>query len=64
MKTENLFYLAIIFLILGMTLIGLGLGCLFQQICEGIIIGLGFGLTFTTFIILKIFRRREAYAKK
>lgn len=64
MKKETLFNLAIIFIIIGITLIGLGLGCIFNKTCEGLIIGFGLGLSFSALILLKIFRRRDAYEKK
>ena len=64
MKKETLFNWAIILLVVGPTLIGLGIGKLFGKECEGIIIGLGLGLTISALALLKIFRRRDAFEKK
>ena len=64
MKKETLFNWAVIFLIVGLTLIGWGVGKLFNRHCEGIIIGVGFGLYISALVLLKMFRRKDAFEKK
>lgn len=64
MKKETLFNGAIFFLIIGLTLVGWGIGKLFSRQCEGIIIGVGWGLTISALILFKLFRRRDAFEKK
>ena len=64
MKKETLFYSAVIFLIIGLTLIGWGVGKLFNRPCEGITIGIGFGLSISALVLFKMFRRRDAFEKK
>ncbi len=64
MKKQPLFYTAIIFAIVGLTLIGFGVGKIFCRPCTGTIIGLGAGLCSTAIILFKTFRRIDAYEKK
>ncbi|MBV6462520.1 MAG: hypothetical protein HJHJAOHD_02694 [Flavobacteriales bacterium] len=64
MKKEALFYIAIICTIAGLTLIGFGIGKIFCTPCTGTIIGLGVGLCATAIVLLKTFRRIDAYGKK
>jgi len=64
MKKETLFNSAIIFLLIGLSLIGWGIGIIFVSPCEGLIIGVGCGLTNSAIILLKLFRRRDAFEKK
>jgi len=64
MKKETLFNWAIVFLVFGLSLIGLGVGKIFTRPCEGTIIGVGCGLTTSAFVLLKLFRRRDAFEKK
>lgn len=64
MKKETLFNWAVIFLIIGFTLIGWGVGKLFNRQCEGIIIGAGLGLSISALVLFKMFRRKDAFEKK
>lgn len=64
MKKETQFNIALLFLIVGLVLIGWGVGRIFEHAFEGIIIGAGFGLTLSASMLLKVFRRRDAYEKK
>ena len=64
MKKEKLFNWAIVFLIVGLTLVGFGVGNLFGKLWEGIIIGNGLGLSVSALVLFKMFRRREAFEKK
>jgi hypothetical protein len=64
MKKGNLFNWAVIFLIFGFSLIGWGIGKIFIRSCDGIIIGVGCGLTISSLGLLKLFRRRDAFEKK
>ncbi|MBG9374600.1 hypothetical protein I5907_00005 [Panacibacter sp. DH6] len=64
MKKESLFIWAVIFLISGLSLIGWGVGKLFIRPCEGIMIGFGCGLTTSAIVLLRLFRRRDAFEKK
>ena len=61
MKNKRMIYIAITFLIAGSTLIGWGIGSIFNNSCEGLIIGLGIGFIFSAFKILKVFRILQAY---
>lgn len=64
MKKQSLFNTAIIFTIIGLTLIGYGLGKIFCRPFSGAIIGLGAGLCSTAIILFKTYRRFDAYEKK
>ncbi|MBL7884241.1 MAG: hypothetical protein JNL69_09240 [Bacteroidia bacterium] len=64
MKKETLFYVAVIFTVIGLSLIGLGVGKIFNRPCVGTIIGLGIGLCATALILFRIFRRIDAFEKK
>lgn len=64
MKKEFLFYTAIVFALLGFTLVGLGIGILFCKPCVGSMIGFGIGLTTSSLAIFRVFRRIDAYEKK
>ena len=63
MKNENLFKLGIALLIIGNTLVGLGIGKIFNNTCNGSIIGLGVGLTSAAMILFRVFRRLAAFEK-
>ena len=64
MKKEPLFYVAVIFTVVGLSLIGLGVGKIFDRPCIGTIIGLGIGLCATALTLFSVFRRIDAYEKK
>jgi hypothetical protein len=64
MKKESIFYLAIIFTIVGLFLTGLGVGKIFNKGCEGAIVGVGIGFTITALKLFNIFRRIDVYEKK
>ena len=64
MKNEKIFYSAVVFTILGLSLIGLGVGKVFNRPCVGTIIGLGLGLLTSALTLFKIFRRMDAFEKK
>jgi hypothetical protein len=64
MKKKSIFYFAIIFTIIGLSLVGLGVGKIFDRTCIGVIIGIGAGLSITALRLFRIFRRLDAYEKK
>jgi len=64
MKKERIFYSAIVFTIVGLSLIGLGVGKIFSRTCVGTTIGLGLGLAISALMLFKIFRRIDAFEKK
>lgn len=64
MKREPLFYGAVVFTVVGFTLIGLGTGKVFNTPCEGAIIGVGVGLCVTALPLFNVFRRIDSYEKK
>jgi hypothetical protein len=64
MNKNELFYTAIAINTIGFTLIGLGLGKLFNEIWAGTLIGLGIGMIITTIILLKTVRRLSVYESK
>jgi hypothetical protein len=64
MKKEFLLYIAILFIISGLALTCMGIGKIFDRSFEGVVIGIGSGLTISAFTLLKTFRRRDAYEKK
>lgn len=63
MKKETQFNIAIVFVVIGITLIGWGIGRIFYYCTEGIIIGLGTGLFISAMKILQVFKRRDVYEK-
>jgi hypothetical protein len=64
MNKNELLYMALAISIIGCTLIGLGLGKLFNEIWVGTLIGLGIGMIITTIILLKTVRRLSVYESK
>lgn len=64
MKKETIFIIAIISKIVGLCLIGIAIGHIFDRVCVGGLLGLGFGLTLVSFNLFRIFRRIDAYEKK
>jgi len=64
MDKTILFYVAIILGIIGFTLLGVGIGKIFNDYWAGTLIGLGTGMIITAIIILKTVRRIIAYEKK
>lgn len=64
MDKTVLFYIALIINTIGFTLIGIGVGIIFNECYIGTLIGLGMGMTITAIIILKTVRRLNAYEKK
>ncbi len=63
MKKENLFKWGIAILIIGNTLVGYGIGKIFDNNWSGSIIGLGIGLTSAAMILFRVFRRLTAFEK-
>ncbi|WP_405371173.1 hypothetical protein [Nonlabens sp. Asnod2-A12] len=61
LKKEVFLYTGIISMNTGLILIGLGLGCSFNEPGIGVIIGIGIALTSTSIILFKLFRRFNAY---
>ncbi len=57
MNKNEFLYTAIAINTIGFTLIGLGLGKLFNEIWAGTLIGLGIGMLVTTIILLKTGRK-------
>jgi len=53
MNKNELFYASIVINIIGLTLIGLGLGKIFNEIWIGILIGSGIGMIITAIILFK-----------
>jgi len=64
MKKEPLFYTGISFTIVGISLVGFGVGIIFNRPCVGTIIGLGTGLCATALILFRLLRRIDAFEKK
>lgn len=64
MKKEPLFYVAVTFTVVGLSLIGLGVGRIFTRPYVGTIIGLGVGLCASALVLLRVFRRIDAFDKK
>ncbi|MDM1507766.1 hypothetical protein HX079_18620 [Myroides odoratimimus] len=64
MKRVNVFYCSIGFVIIGISFIGIGIGKLFDKICEGILIGVGFGLFVGALIMYRTYKKLVAYNKK
>lgn len=63
MKPENLFKWGIALLIIGNLLVGFGIGKVFGNSCNGLIIGLGVGLVLSSTVLFKVFRRLKAFEK-
>jgi Na+-driven multidrug efflux pump len=63
MKKETLFNWGIALLIIGSSLIGFGIGKIFDNGCNGSIIGLGVGLVLSSSVLFKVFRRLKAFEK-
>ena len=57
MNKNGLIYITIVTSTIGCTLLGLGLGILFNEIWSGTLIGLGIGMIITTIILLKAVRK-------
>jgi hypothetical protein len=64
MNKDNFFKWALYSLISGNTLIGYGIGRLFERCFEGAIIGLGLGMAIIAFILIRLIRRETAFEKK
>lgn len=64
MNKNVLFIGAVMLLNFGGTLIGYGAGKLFDKSCEGTSIGLGLGMSVTSFILFSFARRLVAFSKK
>lgn len=64
MHKTLLFYSAITLNIIGFTLLGIGIGEIFNECWIGVLIGLGIGMFITAILILKTVRRLIAYEKK
>lgn len=58
-KSEIIYFLGILFNILGITVIGLGIGDLFSIWKIGALIGFGLGLYICSFIMLRTARRLD-----
>jgi len=63
LKKETLFKWGIALQIIGNTLVGYGIGKIFDNNCSGSIIGLGVGLTSSAMILFRVFRRLAAFEK-
>lgn len=59
-----LFYIAIVLSIVGFTLLGIGIGKIFNEYWVGTLTGLGTGMLIAANLILKTVRRIIVYEKK
>lgn len=63
MTKSKLFKISSVTLILGFTLIGWGIGEIFEKHFTGILIGAGIGLTLFSSTIFRLIRRMDIYNK-
>jgi len=64
MKRTVIYNLTLVCLLIGCSLLGYGIGKLFDRTCEGIAIGLGFGLLLTAITLYKTYQKLLAFNKE
>lgn len=64
MKRTILYYLGALFVLIGFSLLGWGVGKLFNKVVEGFIIGLGVGFSLNSLILLRTYRRLLSFEKE